>query len=141
VREVRETARVIGQLIRIVNAGSERDFDAAFAEITQHQAAALFEIADPLFTSRRARLVALAAQHAIPASYAFRDFPLAGGPMSDLLDVHRQAGVYTGRVLKGTKPADLPVLQPTKFELVINLKTAKTLGLAIPAKFSPSPTK
>jgi putative ABC transport system substrate-binding protein len=134
-REVQEAARAAGQLIYIVNADSERNFDGAFAEIMQHRASGLFVIADPLFTSRRARLVALAAQNAIPANYAFRDFPLAGGLMSygaDLLDVHRQAGVYTGRILKGTKPADLPVVQPTKFELVINLKTAKALGLNVP---------
>jgi putative ABC transport system substrate-binding protein len=136
-REVQEAAHATGQRIYIVNADSERNFDGAFAEIKQHHASGLFVIADPLFTSRRARLVALAAQNAIPASYAFRDFPLAGGLMSygaDLLDVHRQAGVYTGRVLKGTKPADLPVVQPTKFELVINLKAAKVLSLEIPAK-------
>jgi putative ABC transport system substrate-binding protein len=136
VKEVEEAARAAGQQIRIVNAANEGDFDAAFAEIMQHRASGLFVNADPLFTSRRARLVTLAAQNAIPASYAFRDFPLAGGLMSygaDLLDVHRQAGVYAGRILKGTKPADLPVVQPTKFELVINLKTAKVLGLQIPA--------
>jgi putative ABC transport system substrate-binding protein len=127
----------MGQLIHVVNAGSERDFDAAFAEIMQHKASAVFVIADPLYTSLRTRLVALAAQNAIPASYAFRDFPLAGGLMSygaDLLDVHRQAGVYTGRILKGAKPADLPVLQPTKFNLVINRKTANSLGLEIPSQ-------
>jgi len=136
VKEVEEAARATGQQIRIVNAGNEGDFDAAFAKIMQDRASGLFVNADPLFTSRRARLVALAAQNAIPASYAFRDFPLAGGLMSygaDLLDVHRQAGVYAGRILRGTKPADLPVVQPTKFELVINLKTAKVLGLQIPA--------
>jgi putative ABC transport system substrate-binding protein len=135
--EVHEAARAIGQAIHVVNAGGERDFDAAFAEIEQHQASALFVIADPLYTSQRARLVALAAKNAIPASYAFRDFPLAGGLMSygaDLLDVHRQAGVYTGRILRGAKPADLPVLQPTKFNLVINRKTANSLGLQIPSK-------
>jgi putative tryptophan/tyrosine transport system substrate-binding protein len=134
-KEVQEAARATGQAIHIVNAGSERDFDAAFVEIIQHHVAALFVIADPLFTSRRARLVALAAQNAIPASYAFRDFPLAGGLMSygaNLLDVHRQAGVYTGRILKGTKLADLPVLQSTKLEFVLNLHTARAFGIEVP---------
>ncbi len=137
VPEVQEAARATGQAIHVVNAASERDFDAAFAEIVQHRASALFVIADPFFTSQRARLVALAAQNAIPASYAFRDFPLAGGLMSygaDLLDVHRHAGVYTGRILRGAKPVDLPVLQPTKFNMVINRKTANSLGLEIPSK-------
>ena len=136
-REVQEAARAKGQAIHVVNAASEREFDAAFAEVVQHQASALFVLADPLYTSQRARLVALAAENAIPASYPFRDFPLAGGLMSygaDLLDIHRQAGVYTGRILRGVKPADLPVLQPTKFNLVINRKTANSLGLEIPSK-------
>jgi putative ABC transport system substrate-binding protein len=135
--EVQEAARAITQPIYVVPAGSDRDIDAAFAEILHHQASALFVIADPFYTSRRARLVALAAQNRLPASYAFRDFPLAGGLMSygaDLLDVHRQAGVYTGQILRGAKPAELPVLQPTKFNLVVNRRTASSLGLEIPPK-------
>jgi putative tryptophan/tyrosine transport system substrate-binding protein len=136
-REIQEAARTIGQPFEIVDASSERDFDAAFANIVQLRARALFVSGDPLFTSRRAQLVALAAQRAIPASYSFREFAVAGGLISygaNLPDVHRQAGVYAGRILKGTKPADLPVLQPTKFDFVINLKTAKTLGLDVPDK-------
>ena len=137
VRDVQEAARAAGHPIHIVHGGSERGLDAAFAEIIQHRMGALFVIADPFFTSRRAQLVSLAAQNAIPASYPFRDFSLAGGLMSygaNLLDVHRQVGVYTGRILKGAKPDDLPVLQPTRFDLVINLKTAKALGLTVPDK-------
>jgi putative ABC transport system substrate-binding protein len=136
--EIQEAVRITGQSIHLVNAASEREISAAFASFVQHRVGALFVGGDPFFTSRRAQLVILAAQHAIPASYAFRDFPLAGGLVSygaNLLDVHRQAGVYAGRILKGAKPAELPVLQPTKFELVINLKTAKALGLVVPPSF------
>lgn len=123
VREIQEAAGTIGQQIDVVHASSERDFEAVFAIIVQKRTGALFLSADPLFTSQRAQLVALAAKHSIPASYSFRDLVVAGGLMSygaNLPDVHRQAGVYTGRILKGAKPADLPVLQPTKFDLVIN---------------------
>jgi ABC-type uncharacterized transport system substrate-binding protein len=133
--EVERAARTLGQQISVFHARSESEIDGAFAAIVERHADALFVSGDPLFTSRRARLVALAAQYAIPASYSFRDFSLAGGLMSygaDLLDVHRHAGVYAGRILKGEKPADLPILQPTKFNFVINLKTARALGLDVP---------
>ena len=133
--EIERAAQTLGQQISLFNAGSEGEFDAAFAAIVERRAGALFVSGDPLFTSRRARLVALAAQHAIPASYSFREFPLAGGLMSygaDLLDVHRQAGVYAGRILKGEKAADLPILQPTRFNFVINQKAARMLGLTVP---------
>ena len=126
--EIEGAARTLGQQVQIVEASSERDFEAAFATIARVRA-------HPLFTGQRAQLAALAAQYAIPASYSFRELAVAGGLMSygvDLTDVYHQAGVYAGRILKGSKPHDLPVLRPTKFELVINLKTAKALGLAIP---------
>jgi len=131
--EIKEAART--QQFEIVESSSGRDFETAFAAIAQLHAGALFVSADPLFTGQRAQLAALTARYAIPASYSFRELAVAGGLTSygvDLRDIYHQAGVYAGRILRGTKPADLAVLLPTKFELVINLKSAKALGLQIP---------
>ena len=134
-RDGEVAARAFGLQHIVLRAGSEREIDTAFATITQQGASALLVGADTFFIANRDHIVALAARHAIPAIYPLRDFAVAGGLMSygtDLADSYRQAGIYAGRILKGTKPADLPVLQPTKFDLVINLKTAKALGLAVP---------
>jgi ABC-type uncharacterized transport system substrate-binding protein len=135
-KDVKEAGSKLGQQVQVVNAGSEADFDSAFATLVQRKAGALIVTVDPVFNSRREHLIALAARHKIPAMYFGREFVSSGGLMSyaaDLADGYRQAGIYVGRILKGAKPGDLPVVQPTKFELSINLKTAKALNLDVPA--------
>ena len=135
IHDEQEAARVKGVQLRVVKASSESEIDAAFASLAQLQAGALLVSRDPFFNSRREQLVALAVRHAVPAIYPWREFTAAGGLISygpSLTAALRLVGIYTGKILKGTKPADLPVEQPTKFELVVNLKTAKELGLTIP---------
>src|SRR5262249_37692218 len=120
---------------RVVHAGSESEIDAAFAVLARDRVGALAVAASSFFVSSRGRIVELAARHRIPAIYELREWAEAGGLMSygpSITDAWRQAGLYTGRVLKGEKPADLPVMLPTKFEFVINLKTVRALGLAVP---------
>ena len=134
-KEVQAAAAAAGQQIHIVHASSEPELDTAFATFAQLRAAALLVGADPFFLTRRDHIIALAARYAIPAVYEQHEFAAAGGLVSygtSLTDATRQVGVYTARILKGEKPADLPVVQSTKFEFVINLKTAKALGLAVP---------
>jgi putative ABC transport system substrate-binding protein len=133
--KVQDAARTIGKSITILNARNIREIDVAFQTLVQMRTGALLVGTDPFLLSRREQLVALAARHGIAAIYDGRDFTEAGGLMSygaSFPDAVRQVGIYTGRILKGERPADLPVLQPTKFEFLINLKTAKALGLEIP---------
>jgi len=136
-RDVLAAASAIGVKVQMFKAGTDREIDAAFASLAQERTGALLVGVDPFLINRTEQIVAFAARHAIPTLYPFRDFVVAGGLISygvSLIEHYRQVGLYAGRILKGEKPGDLPVEQSTKLELVINLKTAKALGLEVPAK-------
>jgi putative ABC transport system substrate-binding protein len=135
IREMAAAASTIGVQIEVIRANDHPAIDAAFATLVRNKTGALVGGADPFFFSRRAQLATMATRHAIPAVYTVREFPEAGGLMSygtSLTEAFRQIGVYTGRILKGAKPVDLPVVQSTKFDFIINLTTAKALGLDVP---------
>src|SRR5262249_965728 len=134
-RDAEGAARTLGMQLNVLSATNESEIDIAFANLARQRAGALVISTDSFFTNRRDQLVTLAARHRVPVICAYREFASAGGLMSygtDVTDSHRQAGVYTGRILKGEKPADLPVQQVTRVELIINMKTAKALGLTVP---------
>jgi putative ABC transport system substrate-binding protein len=135
VRSVQSAAAVLGRQVRILSASNEAQIEETFAAAAQQRIAALIMSSDAFFTNRRNQVATLAARYTIPTIYAWREYVTAGGLLSygnSLTDGYRRVGVYTGRVLKGEKPADMPVMQPTKFELAINLKTARALGLEVP---------
>jgi putative ABC transport system substrate-binding protein len=135
-QDLEEAARKIGQRLFVAKASNDGELNAAFTSLVEQRVGALLVAADPFFDTRRDRIIAFAEQNRLPAIYQFREFAVSGGLISygpNVIDMYRQAGIYTARILKGAKPADLPVVQPTKFEFVINLKTAKALGLVIPA--------
>src|SRR5512133_443107 len=134
-QDMQAAARTLGLQLHVLHASTERDFDAVFASLPRLRAGALVIGSDPFFNSQSPQLVALASRHAMPTMYPFREYAMAGGLISygnSFADAHRQVGVYTGRILKGEKPSDLPIQQSVKAELVINLKTAKSLGLTFP---------
>ena len=144
IKEVEGAAARVDLKLAIVTVRDEIEFDSAFVRFIREGVGALLVGADPYFNTRRAQLVGLAARYRLPAIYEFREFAVAGGLASygsNLANAYRQVGDYTGRILKGAKPADLPVLQPTIFELVINLGTAKALAFEIPPNCSPAPTR
>jgi len=144
VRDATETARALGRDIKVLNAGTVGEIDTAFAALVAWRAGAVFVGPGPFFSSRSAQIATLAARHVLPTSVHHRRLVEAGGLMTygpDLPDLYRRAGGYVGRILKGEKPADMPVQQPTKFELVVNLKTAKTLGITVPPEVLYQATK
>jgi putative ABC transport system substrate-binding protein len=137
IRETQVAAHAVGCNLIVLNASTESEIDSAFAKLVQQRVGGLMVTGDPFFVSRRNKLVALAAQHGVPTIYVQREFAVAGGLISygtNLADAYRQVGIYAGRILKGAKPGDLPVVQPTKFDFVINLKSARSLGLDVPPR-------
>ena len=135
VHEMQTAARTIGRQVHIVNARTESDIEKAFIALLELRAAGIVVAGNPFFNSRRSQIIGLAARHAVAAIYEYREAPASGGLMSygpNIPEMYRQVGIYTGRILKGEKPSDLPVQQPTKFDMVVNLRTAKALGLTVP---------